>query len=751
MPRTHCGRSSAMARPRWKTCHSRRRTNPHWPATRSLWPSRSMASCVARSTWRWTCRASNLSNWRWPNPTCSASWKACRYARSSWCRARSSTSLQASPMAGEPASLEQALQLLRQGQVEQAHVLLGVLLKKEQPKGAAGPRMGIVWLQRSQPQAALEQLDLALRGTPGVAAIEYNRGNAFAALRQFGEAVAAFDAAIAIKPDFAEAWFNRGNSLRNLGRDEDAMASFNQALRHRPGLYQAHNAIGSIHLRHGRHDEALPAIDLALLVEPRQVEALNNRGLVLRALQRHVDALADFDRALALEPGRALLHNNRGLALQDLGRAAPALQSYDRAVELDPASADAWSNRASLLTEMHRFDDALDSAARATALDPDHAQAHNNLGIALHGLGRIADALASYERAIALKPGFPQAWNNRGNALHDLRRTDDALASFERAIELQPGYAEAINNRGMVKQDLSRFDEARADYDAAIALRPAYPEAHQRRAALSLLQGRLSEGWADYEATHARPQNAVEGAAAIPFWQGQELRGKSILLSEPNGLGDTLQFFRFVPELVRRGARVTFLGPRSSFRILDAFAAQVQFIERLDESRHDFQCWLWSLPHYLPIHSMDQLATATPYLRVDDARVRQWASLLDPQRFNIGICWQGNPARKIDAGRSIPLRMFEPLARVPGVRLVSLQKQFGLEQLQDLPGTMQVQQLDGFDEGPDAFVDSAAALQSLDLLVTADTSITHVAGATRRPVWLALNTGPEWRWMLDRR
>ena len=528
------------------------------------------------------------------------------------------------------------------------------------------------------------------------------------------------------------------------------MASFNRALRHRPGLYQAHNAIGSVHLRHGRHDEALPAIELALLVEPRQVEALNNRGLVFRATQRHAEALADFDRALALEPGRVVLHNNRALALQDMGLGEASLASYDRALELDPASADAWSNRASLLTEMRRFDDALESAARATAIDVDHAHAHNNLGIALHGIGRIVEALASYEKAIALKPGFAQAWNNRGNALHDIRRLDDALASFQRAIELQPDYAEAVNNRGMIEQDLSRFDEARIDYDTAIALRPAYPEAYQRRAALSLLQGRLAEGWADYEATHARPQNAVEGGAAIPFWQGQDLRGKSVLLSEPNGLGDTLQFFRFVPELVRRGARVTFLGPRSSFRILHGFAAQVQFIERLDEPRHDFQCWLWSLPHYLQIHSMAQLAAATPYLSVDDSRVRHWASVLDARCFNIGICWQGNPARKIDAGRSIPLRQFEPLSRVPGVRLVSLQKQFGLEQLQDLPGSMQVQQLDGFDEGPDAFMDSAAALHTLDLLVTADTSITHVAGATGRPVWLALNTVPDWRWMLDR-
>ena len=648
------------------------------------------------------------------------------------------------------ATLPQALQLLRQGQVEQAHALLGVLLQAEPSNSAARHLLGIVLLQLSQPQAALDQFDLALRGSPGLAAIQYNRGNAFSALRRFADAVAAYDEAIGLKPDLGEAWFNRGNSLRSLGRDDDAMSSYNQALRHRPALYQAHNAIGSIHLKLGRHDAALSTLELALLIEPRQVEALNSRGLVLHALGRFNEALVDFDRAIALDPELALLHNNRGLALQELGRLEPAQASYDRAVELDPVSTDAWSNRAGLLTQMHRFQDAADSCMRALSMDESHVAAHNNLGIALHGQQRIADALSSYEQALALDPTFAQAWNNRGNALHDLRRLEDALSSFEHAIKLQPRHAEAVNNRGMVRQDLMQLDAARVDYDRAIELRPGYVEAYQRRAALSLLQGRLAEGWADYEATHARPQNSLAGAEAIPFWQGQDLRGKSILLSEPNGLGDTLQFFRFVPRLLELGARVTFLGPRSTFSILGTFSPRVGFIDRIDGAGFDYQCWLWSLPHYLHIHAADQLAADIPYLHVDATRVHRWASVLDARRFNIGICWQGNPGRKIDAGRSVPLREFEPLARVPGVRLVSLQKQFGLDQLQGLPESMDVQPLDDFDEGPDAFVDSAALLQSLDLLVTADTSITHVAGATGRPVWLALNTVPDWRWMLGR-
>jgi tetratricopeptide (TPR) repeat protein len=653
-------------------------------------------------------------------------------------------------MAGPTPTLAEALACLRQGQAAQAEEMLGRLLQENPREPGARHLLGILLLQRGQPQSGLEQLDMAALGEPGVAAIHYNRGNALNALQRFDEAVDAFGAAVALKPDMAEAWFNRGNTLRRLGRDDEAMASYEQAVFHRPVLHQAHNAIGSLQLQRGQHEAALGSLGLALALEPRQPEALNNRGLALRALHRSGQALADFDRAIAIAPERAELFNNRGLTLQELGQAEAALESYDRSVALDPRSADAWSNRGGLLSAMQRHQEALESCGRAQALRPDHARALNNQGIALHGLQRIDEALTSYEHAIAAQPDFAEAWNNRGNALHDLRRHAEALAAFEQAIALRPGYAEAFNNRGMVRHELGQLDAARSDYDHAIALRPGYPEAYKRRAALSLLQGRLAEGWADYEATHIDVQRSLAGSDMIPFWEGQDLRGKSLLLSEPNGLGDTLQFFRFIPRLVERGASVSFLGPRASFRLLRTFAAPVRFVESREDGRFDYQCWLWSLPHHLRVHDFSGIAWPVPYLRAEPEREQRWSATLDPASFNIGICWQGNPARKIDAGRSIPVRAFAPLAGIPGVQLVSLQKHFGLDQLQDLPGSMSVRQLDGFDEGPDAFVDSAALLQGLDLLVSADTSITHVAGALGRPAWLALNTAPDWRWLLDR-
>lgn len=612
--------------------------------------------------------------------------------------------------------IQQVVQSLQRGQLAEAEQALRGLLQAEPGNFAALQLLGVVLLERGEPQRALQQFDRAVRVDPSVASLFYNRGNAFSALQRLEEAAASYQAAIDLNPQLAEAHYNRGNTLRALDRRDEALASYGQAVALRPGLFQAHNNIGSLLHELGRLPEALASFDRALASRPGYIEALQNRGLVLLDLKHWDAALASFDRALALDPGLADALANRGRALQALERRDEAVASYDGAI----------------------------------ALKPDHANALNNRGIALHEQRRFGDALASYDRAIAVRPDFPEAWNNRGNALHDLRRMDEAFISYQRAIALRPDYAVAINNRGMIQQDLQRLAAARADYDAAIALRPDYAEAFKRRAGLKLLLGEFAEGWADSETGLAFARAQSPGADGVPWWRGESLAGKSILLSEPNGLGDTLQFFRFVPALLELGARVSFLGPASGVRVLAAFADRVRFITDSAGEHFDYRSWLWSLPHYLQPRLQD-LANAVPYLRAEPALVDRWSQRLDRDCFNIGISWQGNPDRKIDQGRSIPLAQFLPLARLPGVRLVSLQKNFGIEQLQQLPAGMVVQDLGAdFDAGGDAFVDSAALLQSLDLVVAADTSITHLAGALGRPAWVALTLVPDWRWMLER-
>jgi len=653
-------------------------------------------------------------------------------------------------MAMEPGAMQEAVACLQRGDRDGAEKCLAAVLAEAPDHFAARHLLGVVHLERGDFLRALDQFDLAARLGPNAAIVYYNRGIALSSLHRLVDAAASYEKAVALKPEMAEAHYNLGLALRAMGRVDEAIAAYRRAVAYKPGLYQAHNNLGHALRELKRLPEALASFDQALAVKPDHVEAINNRGLVLHGMRRLGEALASFDRAIAIEPGRADAFNNRALILQELGRTDEAIASYERAIALQPDHADAWSNRGGVLTQVARFDEAIASCDRAIALNPAQSGAFNNRGIALHQQWRLEQALDSYERAISLSPEFAEAWNNRGNALHDLRRLDQALASFQHAIDLNPNYAEAIINRGMVRQDLRRLDAARADYDAAIALRPGYAEALKRRAGLKLLQGEFAGGWADFEASVGQVRAGLPGRPRIPFWSGESLAGKSILLTEPNGLGDTLQFIRFVPRLMEQGATVAFHGPENFFRVLGAFSDRVRFIADADAEPFDFQCWLWSLPHYLGI-GLQGLADSVPYLRAEPALVERWSHRLDREQFNIGICWQGNPERKIDASRSIPLAKFFQVSQVPGVRLISLQKHFGLDQLQNLPAGMTVELPgNGFDDGPDAFVDSAALLESLDLVIAPDTSINHLAGALGRPAWLALNHVPDWRWMLDR-
>lgn len=534
------------------------------------------------------------------------------------------------------------------------------------------------------------------------------------------------------------------------GQPDEAARLLALRLQADPDDGAARHLAGLVLLQLGQPERALVELDRASRLQPDLPGVHYNRGTTLAALGRDADAMRAFDEALALQPDFGEAAFNRGNARRRLGRLGEALDDYRRAARDRPALAPAQAalGRGALAAGLDA--EAAAALERLAALDPGDADTWNLLGVARHRLGDVELALASYDRALALSPGHAEAWNNRGNAMHDRREPDTALACFERAIALREDFPEAVANRGMALQELGRRDEARAQFDRALALRPDYREALQRRAALNLAEGRLREGWADYEHGHAQAQQASSAPGAPPFWQGEDLNGRTLLLREPNGLGDTLQFFRFVPQLIGRGARLSFQGPRSLFWMLQPWASQVRLVEDVGRERFDFQCWLWSLPHYLGIRALDQLASALPLLQADPARITHWRAQLPGDDFNIGICWQGNPRRKIDAARSIPLREFAPLAELPGVRLVSMQKTHGLDQLRTLPAGMRVHVFEDFDEGPDAFADSAALLESLDLLVTADTSLTHVAGAMGRPTWLALNASPDWRWMLDR-
>ena len=498
----------------------------------------------------------------------------------------------------------------------------------------------------------------------------------------------------------------------------------------------------------------LAQCEAALLRDPHDLVAWHDRGGLLFALERWPEACASYERVIALDPRLPEPYDNRGLVLQRLGRYAEAIDAHGAAIARNPGFGIAYVRRAMALREFGRFEDAFADADKGLSLMPGVPIALNARGITLNDLGRLNEAVSDFRQAIAAAPQFVEAINNLGNALHDLGAFEESVACFDEALRRRPGYPDALSNRGLSRQELGRLDAAMADFDAAIAARPVFAEAAKRRGALHLLRGDYAAGWRDFgaslQALDAREQ-ANQGARGIPAWQGESLAGKSLLLSEPNGFGDALQYWRFIPRLLAMGATLAFQGRPAMFELLRSSRWPVRFVAGNEApGGFDLQSQLWSVPRLLGIR-IEDIPADVPYISADPARVARWSGLCAPGVVNIGICWQGRPERKIDAGRSIPVAAFALLASLPGVRLISLQHGHGIEQLRSLPAGMQVLEPGrGFDAGDDAFLDTAALMQSLDLVVTSDTAVAHLAGALGRPAWLALKWMPEWRWMLER-
>jgi tetratricopeptide (TPR) repeat protein len=467
---------------------------------------------------------------------------------------------------------------------------------------------------------------------------------------------------------------------------------------------------------------------------------------------RFQDAEFGYRQVLTIEPRHAGALNGLGLLAYQAGRNDAAVELIGNAVRLSPEFAEAHSNFGAALSGLGRFDEAARAFATAIGLKPDYADAHYNLGTVLANLGRMDEAVSAYKTAIRLKPGYADAHANLGAVLEKLSRFEEAVAPLDTAIRLNPGNAGAYCNLGVVLTNLGRFDEALAALHAALRLKPDFAGAHHQEAIVRLLRGDLAAAWPKFEWRWHMGNNLLPSRHfAQPQWRGEDISGRAILLHAEQGLGDAIQFARYAPMLAARGARVILTAERRLLRLLSGLAGVEQLVAFGDRvPAFDVHCPLLSLPGAFGT-TLETIPVEIPYLRAEGDLVDKWQSRIGTADFKIGIAWQGNPNGPMDRGRSIPLACFAPLAEIPGVRLISLQKGPGLEQLNLLPAGMRVEILgDDFDSGPDAFIDAAAAMMSLDLIVTSDTSICHLAGALNRPVWVPLKTVPHWVFMLDR-
>lgn len=440
-----------------------------------------------------------------------------------------------------------------------------------------------------------------------------------------------------------------------------------------------------------------------------------------------------------------------GLAFNALNQHQKALDSFDLAIKLQPDFFEAYGNRGAMLVALGRHNEAIDSYRKAIAIRPDFADAHCNLGSALTHLQRYEEALASLDRALALRPDYPDALYNRGNALKPLQRYEEALASYDRAITLRPNHADAHNNRGQVLRELEQYDEALASYDRALTLQPQHVMAHCNAAALRLLTGDFDRGWVHYE-WRWRKKSVIAANRNFPqpMWRGDPIAGKTILIHSEQGLGDTIQFCRYVPQVAARGARVIFEVQKTLRAIMAPLAGAGQVVAKGSPlPAFDLHCPLVSLPLAFGTR-LETVPSTARYLSAPAEHATAWQPRLDGKPHpRIGLEWSGNPGHERDKERSIGLREFLPLLDALGAEatFVSLQKDIRAEDaalLKERPDILD------YGNALEDFSDTAALISQLDLVISVDTSVAHLAGAIGKPVWILLTYFPDWRWLLGR-
>jgi tetratricopeptide (TPR) repeat protein len=430
-----------------------------------------------------------------------------------------------------------------------------------------------------------------------------------------------------------------------------------------------------------------------------------------------------------------------------MGRAAAALASFDRAVVINPDLAPAHHQRAALLQDLKRHEEAVAAYRTALRLDPRNAQAANDLGTALIESGRFDEALASIDQALALDPGLFGALINRGNALNQLKRPEQALQAYQRALALNPAAAQVHSNCGHLLHDAGRYDEALHAYERALALQPDLALVQWNKGLIKLLHGEFEEGWRLYEArwqSYARPsfRNFPQ-----PLWSGDALAGRTILLHAEQGLGDTLQFCRYLPAVAELGGTVLLEAPATLLPLLETLPGRKTLLASGDPlPPFDLQCPLLSLPLAFGTR-LETIPAPIPYLSVPEDRREPWAARLGPrQRPRIGLAWSGAPNHLADRERSLPLRLLAPLLQLDA-EFHSLQK---LIRAEDEPALAGLPQLVRHEAELRDFADTAALTAAMDLVITVDTSVAHLAGALGKPLWLLLQHAPDFRWMLQR-
>ena len=594
----------------------------------------------------------------------------------------------------------------------------------------------------------------AIEASPQNADALYLRGSLFYQTGRCDAAVNELNRAVQLNPKNSNALNNLGLALQEQGKQTEAIERYTEALCITPDFPAALYNIGSALQQIGDLDGAIARYTHALRLVPNYPEAHSNFGNALREQGKLDEAVARFTEALRLRPDYPDALNNLGLALQDQGKLDDAITRFGDALRIKSDSPTVLYNLGNALRAQSKLDDAINRYIEALQIKPDYLEAIINLGLALQAQDKLDDAIVRYTQALGINPDYAEARYNLGNVLKAQGKLDDAIVQYTEALRIKPDYPEALVNLGSALKGQGKLDAALAQYAEALRIKPNFPEGQWNESLARLMVGDFELGWRKYESRWKNNEVMPPHEHKQPLWDGSNLGGKSILIHCEQGFGDSIQFIRYAKFVKRAGGRVVVLCQPALMRLFQNVAGIDVLVSDVGQIPPcDYQVPLLSLPMILGT-TLSTIPVDTPYLYPESDLVAAWR-----ERFamlpglKVGMVWAGSPmlgnslTNQVDRLRSMRLADFSPLADIPGITLISLQKGAPAAQIHDDSGGLRL--LDLMDQIND-FVETAALVANLDLVISVDTSVAHLVGAMAKPVWIMSRFDGCWRWLMDR-
>ena len=606
----------------------------------------------------------------------------------------------------------QAIERFQGGSPKQAAEILMRVLSMQSNNLPALEILGLIKASLGEHVEAAKLLKKAIKLNPQNPATQYNLAKALSESKDYVGSLIHHEKALQLAPNNPDGWLNYGQTLAYLNRYELALTAFNNALS----------------------------------INSNYAEAWRNKALTFSALKRHEEALDCYQTAIKLDPQNAKIWLDLSSSFGALNRYEDALHSCDQALALNKNYPEVWLNKGSAYNELKQYDQALNCYNQALEIKSDYLDALFSKGVVLEKLNQKQEAIFFYNKAIELDPSYAKAWLNKGNVLNYLTQYQEALNCFNRAIELQSDYADAWANKSIALYELKRFKDAINCCDKAIAIDPEQLDCYWNKAFAHLMLGNFSEGWTNYEYRWSRKDAEQNPYPHLSRPNSlEELVGRRIIVWPEQGFGDIFQFARYIPILIDLGVHVTFEVQQPLFSLFQNQYPCDLVIKGSFNEEVDYQIPLASLPLLLKTTS-DSIPADIPYIRMAPEKVDEWKNKLplSKDRLNIGIACSGNINFDLKHGnkRPIPLENFAELAKQHNVFLI--QKEIRETDQIALQNFGMIHPLGDL---INSFEDTAAIIENMDLIISIDTSLVHLAGALGKKMLVLLSWSPDWRWL----